>query len=491
MLAIWAVAAAPVAHPVECGWLCPLTIGAGRAPYLGVPRQQKVAVIWRVLDDRGNDGGHDCGNRFNGIVVDTYIAKHNLRGLYIICLVLAGMYVVSSAFTYWQNYTMIDVAQDTSARIRHDIFAKLQRLPMRYFDTHDNGDVMSTLTNDVDNINTALMQTFVQLFTGIISVVGMLGAMIVLSPLLTVIVLLSTVMTYTFSRMAARVTQKAFTIQQSALGDLNSQIEESVSGKRAVQLFNHEQMSLDRFAQTNTQYTAAAYRAQLFSGAMGPFNNMTNNVAYLLITAAGAISIVSGRGGITVGVIFTFLIYLRNFTGPINNTLNLINTLQLSLASAERVFKVIDEEPERDLPDAEAITTTTGAVSFDHVSFAYEPGKEILHDVNIEAHPGDTVAIVGPTGAGKTTMMNLLTNLYPLQSGTVRWMDGMSPRLSAKTYGDWSPWCNRNHTCSPPAWRITFAMVAWMRRMTKCTPQRSRPTRITLFASYPMVTTPY
>lgn len=363
------------------------------------------------------------GNRFNGIVVDTYIAKHNLRGLYIICLVLAGMYVVSSAFTYWQNYTMIDVAQDTSARIRHDIFAKLQRLPMRYFDTHDNGDVMSTLTNDVDNINTALMQTFVQLFTGIISVVGMLGAMIVLSPLLTVIVLLSTVMTYTFSRMAARVTQKAFTIQQSALGDLNSQIEESVSGKRAVQLFNHEQMSLDRFAQTNTQYTAAAYRAQLFSGAMGPFNNMTNNVAYLMITAAGAISIVSGRGGITVGVIFTFLIYLRNFTGPINNTLNLINTLQLSLASAERVFKVIDEEPERDLPDAEAITTTTGAVSFDHVSFAYEPGKEILHDVNIEAHPGDTVAIVGPTGAGKTTMMNLLTNLYPLQSGTVR-LDG-------------------------------------------------------------------
>ncbi|WP_156321840.1 ABC transporter ATP-binding protein [Lacticaseibacillus thailandensis] len=363
------------------------------------------------------------GNRINGIVVDTYIAKDNLRGLYIICLMLAGMYVVSSAFTYWQNATMIDVAQDTSARIRHDIFARLQRLPMRYFDTHDNGDVMSTLTNDVDNINTALMQTFVQLFTGIISVVGMLGAMIVLSPLLTVIVLLSTVMTYSFSRMAARVTQKAFTVQQAALGDLNSQIEESVSGKRAVQLFNHEAATLRHFASTNAEYTAAAYRAQLFSGAMGPFNNMTNNLAYLLITAAGAISIVSDRGGITVGVIFTFLIYLRNFTGPINNTLNLINTLQLSLASAERVFAVIDEQPEQDQPDAVAVTTTTGAVRFDHVSFAYVPGHEILHDINITAHPGDTVAIVGPTGAGKTTMMNLLTNLYPLQAGAV-FLDG-------------------------------------------------------------------
>lgn len=358
------------------------------------------------------------GNRLNGVVVDRYIGHNRLKMLLLVCGAMAAMYVVSSVFTYFQNSLIIKVAQNTSARIRHDVFANLQRLPMTYFDTHDNGDVMSRLTNDVDNINTALMQTFVQLFTGIISVIGMGLAMLLLSPLLTVITLLSPLATYFFSRSIAKITQKVFMTQQQALGSLNTQIEESVSGKQLVQLFDHTAETMATFDQTNAAYTQAAFRAQAFSSVIGPFNNMTNNIAYVLITAAGAISILTGHGAITVGVIFTFLIYLRNFTGPINNVLDLINTLQLSLVSAQRVFALIDEQPEQDLPNAAHVTQTAGNVTFDHVSFAYDQ-RPILKDINLTAKQGEVVALVGPTGAGKTTIMNLLTNLYPLQQGRV------------------------------------------------------------------------
>ncbi|WDF83238.1 ABC transporter ATP-binding protein [Lacticaseibacillus pabuli] len=358
------------------------------------------------------------GSRINGLVIDRFLRQNKLHLLFIICGLMAVMYLVASVFTYFQNSVIITVAQRTSAGIRHDIFANLQRLPMRYFDTHDNGDVMSTLTNDVDNINNALMQSFVQLFTGVISVIGMGIAMLLLSPLLTLITLLSTLATFLFSRAVAKATQKAFTRQQEALGSLNTQIEESVSGKQVVQKFNHIEATMKAFDETNDTYTRTAFTAQSLSAAIGPFNNMTNNFAYLLITAAGAVSILTGSSAITVGVIFTFLIYLRNFTGPVNNMLNLINTVQLSLVSAQRVFAVIDEKPEQDAPGAIAIDHTDGNVTFDDVTFAYDT-RPILKDVSLTAKQGEVVALVGPTGAGKTTIMNLLTNLYPLQSGRV------------------------------------------------------------------------
>lgn len=358
------------------------------------------------------------GTRINGIVIDRYITHSNVHMLLVVCGLMAVMYIIASIFTYFQSAIVIKVAQSTSAEIRHDIFNQLKQLPMRYFDTHDNGDVMSRLTNDVDNINTALMQTFVQLFTGVISIIGMGIAMLILSPLLTVLTLFGSVATYLFSRAVARVTQRAFMTQQQALGSLNTQIEESVSGKQVVQLFDHVVPTMATFEQTNQQYTNAAFRAQALSSVIGPFNNMTNNVVYVLITAVGAISILSGQHFMTVGIIFTFLIYLRNFTGPINNLLDLINTLQLSLVSAERVFEVIDEVPEKDAKDAVSVTQTRGEVTFDHVSFAYDQ-RLILKDVSLQAQPGQMVALVGQTGAGKTTIMNLLTNLYPLQQGRV------------------------------------------------------------------------
>lgn len=358
------------------------------------------------------------GNRMNGIIVDQYIDKNRLRALIAVCIFLAIIYFISSIFTYFQNSIIIKVAQTTSNQIRQDVFGNLQRLPMKYFDTHDNGDIMSRLTNDVDNINTALMQSFVQLFTGVISVIGMGLAMLILSPVLTLIAILSTVATYLFSKGIAKLTQKAFLTQQDSLGKLNTQIEETISGKQLVQLFNHTNITLNEFNRVNSQYTKAAFKAQALSSIIGPFNNMTNNIAYLLITAVGAISIIGGFGNITVGIIFTFLIYLRNFTGPINNVLNLINTLQLSLASAQRVFQLIDEEPEKDSQNFIDLPSAKGHVEFENVYFAYDK-KMILKNINIVADPGEVIALVGPTGAGKTTIMNLLTNLYPLQKGRV------------------------------------------------------------------------
>ncbi|AKP03871.1 ABC transporter ATP-binding protein [Companilactobacillus pabuli] len=358
------------------------------------------------------------GNRMNGIIVDQYIDKNRLRALIAVCIFLAIIYFISSIFTYFQNSIIIKVAQATSNQIRQDVFGNLQRLPMKYFDTHDNGDIMSRLTNDVDNINTALMQSFIQLFTGVISVIGMGLAMLILSPVLTLIAILSTVATYLFSKGIAKLTQKAFLTQQDSLGKLNTQIEETISGKQIVQLFNHTNITLNEFNRVNSQYTKAAFKAQALSSIIGPFNNMTNNIAYLLITAVGAILIIGGFGNITVGIIFTFLIYLRNFTGPINNVLNLINTLQLSLASAQRVFQLIDEEPEKDSQDFIDLPSAMGHVEFENVYFAYDK-KMILKNINIVADPGEVIALVGPTGAGKTTIMNLLTNLYPLQKGRV------------------------------------------------------------------------
>ncbi|MCV3763569.1 ABC transporter ATP-binding protein/permease [Companilactobacillus farciminis] len=358
------------------------------------------------------------GNRMNGIIIDQYIDKSRLQALITVCIFLAIIYFISSIFTYFQNSIIIKVAQATSNRIRQDVFSNLQRLPMKYFDTHDNGDIMSRLTNDVDNINTALMQSFVQLFTGVISVIGMGLAMLILSPILTLIAILSTVATYLLSKGIAKLTQKAFLTQQDSLGKLNTQIEETISGKQLVQLFNHTGITLNEFDRVNSEYTKAAFKAQALSSIIGPFNNMTNNIAYLLITAVGAVSIIGGFGNITVGIIFTFLIYLRNFTGPINNVLNLINTLQLSLASAQRVFQLIDEEPEKDGQDFINLPSALGHVEFENVYFAYDK-KMILKDINLIADPEEVIALVGPTGAGKTTVMNLLTNLYPLQKGRI------------------------------------------------------------------------
>ncbi len=364
------------------------------------------------------------GTRLNGYTVDTFIARKDARMLGIVCLLMAGMYVVGVASSYVQSVLTIRAAQRTSAALRRDLFRRVAHLPPAYFDAHSSGDVMSRLTNDVDNINTAISQTTVQLFTGIVSVAGMLAAMLFLSPPLTLVCLITTPLTFFTTRIIARNVQRFFVEQQRELGRLNGYIEEMVSGQKILRLFSRETRVVEDFERINRRYVGDAFRAQAVSGIIGPCNNMVNNIAYLLVAVAGGFCVIRNIGDVTVGVVFSFLLYMRNFTNPINNILAMANSLQLALASAERVFETMDGQPECDADGASDIERIEGDIRFENVRFSYVPGKPVLRGADIVAEPGQTVAIVGPTGAGKTTIISLLTRFYDTDGGRIR-IDGM------------------------------------------------------------------
>ncbi len=367
------------------------------------------------------------GTRLTGYAVDAYITQGDLQGLAEICLTLLAIYLIGVVGTYLQNTLMIKTAQRAAADIRKDLFASMQALPLRYYDTHSSGDLMSRLTNDVDNINTALSQNMVQFFTSIIMIVGMLLAMIILSPFLTLICLVTLPLTVITSRVILRLAQRFYGIQQRELGEMNGYIEEMISGQKVVRLFGHEKMVQASFDNTNTRFAISNFKAICMSNLVGPLNNFVNILAYIAVSAAGGAAIINGSGGITVGVILSFLMYMRNFTMPINNILILINTLQLASASAERVFELMDEKEEADSPGAAAIEGIRGDIDMDIQSFSYVPEKNVLRGAKISAQTGQTVAIVGPTGSGKTTIINLLTRFYDLDEGTIL-IDGKDAR---------------------------------------------------------------
>lgn len=359
------------------------------------------------------------GTRINGYTVDNFINKGDMLGLRNICIVLAAIYLASVLATFFQNRLMVHIAQTTSSNIRKDLFTNIQKLPLKYFDTHSSGDVMSRLTNDVDNINTTLSQSITQFFSGIVNVVGMLAAMLLLSPILSLVTLVTTPLMLFITKIIITKTQPFFIRQQRELGNLNGYIEEMVSGQKTVLLFSEEELVKKNFSEINKKLTSSSIFAQALSGFMGPVNNFCNNLSYLIVAAWGGYLIISGKRGITVGVIFTFIIYMRSFTRPINDILNLFNTLQSALAGAERVFEVMDEEKEKDDDDAEDIQGIEGKVSFKDVSFSYTKDKMILEGLTLEVEKGSLVAIVGPTGSGKTTIINLLTKFYNINSGQI------------------------------------------------------------------------
>jgi len=363
------------------------------------------------------------GTRLNGHIIDHYIARGDLSGLAKICLVLTGMCLLGASGVYFQNQIIVGIAHTVTAKIRRDLFTNFQRLPLRYFDTNSSGDLMSRLTNDVDNINMTLSQSIPQMFSGIIMIVGMLLAMLLLSPALTFIAMLSMPVMFFLTRIIVKKTQPFFVRQQKQLGSLNGYIEEMVSGQRAVLLFSQEQKVEAEFSQLNRRLTKTAAFAQALSGFMGPVNNFINNLAYLIIAVGGAFFILQGST-ITVGTIFTFILYMRNFTRPINEILNTFNTVQSALAGAERVFEIMDQPKETDLPTAKAKEITQGNVVFDRVNFSYEENQPVLKEVSLHARKGQTIAIVGPTGSGKTTIINLLTKFYDIDGGAIR-IDGV------------------------------------------------------------------
>lgn len=358
------------------------------------------------------------GTRLNGYIIDEFIEVGDMAGLAKICGVLAAIYLVNVSSIYIQNRLMVRVAQTTTLDIRKDLYGNIQKLPLKYFDTHSSGDLMSRLTNDVDNINMTLSQGVIQLFSGVINIVGMLIAMLLLSPILTVIGLVTTPLMFFITRIIVNKTQPFFVKQQKELGSLNGYIEEMISGQKAVLLFSKEKYVKEEFSKINRRLTKSSIFAQAFSGFMGPVNNFINNLTYLVIAVSGGYFILYGMN-ITVGIVFTFILYMRNFTRPINEILNLFNTIQSALAGAERVFEVIDEPKEKDSKQAKDLNNIEGEVALSDVKFSYVEEKEILKGISLKAEKGQTVAIVGPTGSGKTTIINLITKFYDIDSGEI------------------------------------------------------------------------
>ena len=359
-------------------------------------------------------------NRIAGIAIDDYIAVGDMAGLAKLCLGLLAIYLVNIVCSYLQNTNMIVVAQKTSFKLRKDLFAALSRLPLKYFDSHSSGDIMSRLTNDVDNISNTLSQSVTQLFSGIINIIGTLAAMLLLSPLLTLISLIAIPVMLLITRAIAKISRRFYREQQKNLGELNGYIEEMVSGQKVIKLFSREEANKADFAGINNRLRISGTKAEVIAGVMGPFMNMINNITYLIVAVAGGYLVINSvTGAITVGVVFSFLLYMKNFARPISEIANLFNTIQSALAGAERVFQVMDEEPEQDAPEAKDVTDIEGNIEIQDVTFSYIPGKPVLKHATITAKKGEQVAIVGPTGAGKTTIISLLTRFYDKDSGQI------------------------------------------------------------------------
>ena len=359
-------------------------------------------------------------NRIAGIAIDDYIAVGDMAGLAKLCLGLLAIYVVNVACSYLQNTNMIIVAQKTSFKLRKDLFAALSRLPLKYFDSHSSGDIMSRLTNDVDNISNTLSQSVTQLFSGIINIIGTLAAMLLLSPLLMLISLIAIPVMLLITRAIAKISRRFYREQQKNLGELNGYIEEMVSGQKVIKLFSREEANKADFSGINNRLRLSGTKAEIIAGVMGPFMNMINNITYLIVAVAGGYLVINSvTGAITVGVVFSFLLYMKNFARPISEIANLFNTIQSALAGAERVFQVMDEEPEQDAPEAKDVTDIEGNIEIQDVTFSYIPGKPVLKHATITAKKGEQVAIVGPTGAGKTTIISLLTRFYDKDSGQI------------------------------------------------------------------------
>ncbi|HEX6608565.1 MAG TPA: ABC transporter ATP-binding protein [Chloroflexia bacterium] len=343
-----------------------------------------------------------------------------------ILMILAGLYVISSAFSYLQQYIMAGVAQRTVYDLRQDVDQKLTRLPLKFYDARTHGEILSRVTNDVDNIANTLQQSATQILTSVVSIIGIIIMMLTISPWLTLIALVVLPVSMVIAATVAKRSQRLFIAQQRALGELNGHVEEMYGGHKIVKAFGREDESVARFNAINTRLYDAGWKAQFMSGLIMPLLGFVGNIGYVFISIIGGIFVTQGR--IAIGDVQAFIQYSQQFTWPITQMASLANVVQLAVASAERVFELLDEPEESpDAVPAEVIADPQGAVRFDHVKFGYLPDTPVLKNLNIDVHPGQTIAIVGPTGAGKTTLVNLLMRFYDVDSGSIT-VDGVDIR---------------------------------------------------------------
>ncbi len=363
-----------------------------------------------------------------GRAVDTMAVRGgvDLTALVRILVLLGGAYAGGALLAWFQEWWIAGVAQRVVMRLRRELFSKVQGLPLSFFDAHSHGELMSRLANDVDNVSTLLSSSTTSLFSSVLMLTGSFAFMLSLSPVLTALALTTAPLTVLLTRAVSRRSRKLFKEQQRLLAELNGHVEEVLSGQTVVKAFGQEERTIARFDVVNTALREAGRKAQVLSGLMMPMLNVVTNIGFVIVATAGGLLAESGI--ITVGVVASFLTYSRQFARPINEIASLYSSVQSAQASAERVFDLMDETPEpADAPDAEKLVDPRGHVEFLDVSFGYRADVPVLRHISLDAPAGRTIALVGPTGAGKTTLATLLVRFYDSDTGSIR-LDGMDLR---------------------------------------------------------------
>lgn len=331
---------------------------------------------------------------------------------------MAGFYVISAAMAYGLQVLMLTISRRVVYKMRQDVFEKLLSLPVGYFDIHQTGDIISRISYDIDTVNASLSNDLVQLLTTVITVTGALGMMITISPRLVLVFAFTVPLSICLTKFITGKTRPLFRIRSAKLGEMNGFVEEMITGQKTLKAYGREAYTAGRFDVKNKEAVDAYYRAEYYGSIVGPTVNFVNNLSLSLISVFGALLYLGGS--MSIGDISSFVLYSRKFSGPINEAANIMSELQSALAAAERVFRLIDEEPEKaDAAAALELTHTEGDVRAEHISFGYALDKTIIHDLSFHADPGKLIAIVGPTGAGKTTLINLLMRFYDPQKGSI------------------------------------------------------------------------
>ena len=422
-------------------------VGGGRhRVYLGANANDRKGVIKRIWGYLGNykyglitviiATGFTSGLAvllpwLFAIALDDYILQYDFVGAYRIGAIIIAVALLNSIVRFIGRYTMTIISQSTVAKIRQDAFDKLQKLPVKYYDTNQSGDIVSRLTNDVDLTSNSLASVTNELITSVITLIGALIMMFIVNWALAIVVLLFVPFMVVFTAKIGKYTRKGFVAQQKFLGSLNGIVEESISGLKVIKLYGTESEVIDEFDETNVSLRNAGFKAQVYAGIIMPVINFLNNLIYVIIVLIGGLLMISGRVAMTVGDISAITAYARQFIQPISNLAQLFNTLQQALAGAERVFTLIDEPTEYEEDGEIEVEKFTGDVVFNNVTFGYEKDKTVLKDISFTAEAGKTIAIVGPTGSGKTTIINLVNRFYDIDSGEIK-IDNNDIRLYKK-----------------------------------------------------------
>ena len=364
---------------------------------------------------------------FNGLVAKVNgTGSINFSKIGMILLWTLGLYLASACFSFIQGWIMTGISNDVTYNLRKDISKKINKLPLNYFESRTNGEILSRVTNDVDTLQMSLNQSLTQLITSVTTLIGVFIMMLSINVWMTLAALLILPVSMFIIQTVMRHSQKYFQAQQNYLGAVNGQIEENFGGHDVVRVFNKEKDVLEEFEKDNKKLYESAWKSQFFSGMMMPIMQFVGNLGYVMVALLGGVFVI--KGSIEVGDIQSFFQYIRNFTQPIQQIAQVTNLLQSSAAASERVFEFLDEEEEIQQPEhPDSIECLNGNVEFEHVEFGYNPDKIIIHDFSADVQDGQKIAIVGPTGAGKTTMVKLLMRFYDVNKGAIK-VDGHDVR---------------------------------------------------------------